>query len=63
MPEYENKNLNRRGLTQLKFLESVPQDLLTEKAYKKLIELRHKFPQFEIGVPISTEAKFVDELF
>jgi len=63
-----------RGLTQLRFLKSVPLDLLSQTARGRLGELERKFPGFElrppagfqftqVGPPIETaaQAKMSDE--
>jgi len=73
-PTWEKRSLRYRGLTQLRFLKSVPRDLLSETARGRLGELERKFPDFElrppegirffrVGPPIepSAQAKMSDE--
>jgi hypothetical protein len=50
-PEWEQKSLRHRGITQLGFLKTVPPDLLGGKARDLLGELERKFPDFELGPP------------
>jgi hypothetical protein len=50
-PAWEQRSLRHRGLTQLRFLKSVPPDLLSETARGRLQELERKFPGFELHPP------------
>ncbi len=55
-PKWERRGLGRRGITQLHFLKSVDlPDLLSEKAQRRLQELEHKFPGFELQPPRGIE--------
>ncbi len=50
--EWEKRNLQSRGLTQLHFLKSVTSpDLLSKTARRRLQELERKFPGFEVRPP------------
>lgn len=73
-PEWEKRRRKNWGSTQLSFLKNAPRQLLSERALRRLQELEHKFPRFElrpplgvvswwIGPPISQEsqAKMSDE--
>jgi hypothetical protein len=50
-PDWEQRSLGYRGLTQLRFLKSVPPDLLSETARRRLQELERKFPGVELRPP------------
>lgn len=49
--EWEWRNLQHRGLTQLRFLQAVPRDLLSEPTRLKLMELERKFPGVHTHIP------------
>jgi len=50
-PTWEQRSLRHRGLTQLRFLKSVPPDLLSETTRRRLQELEWKFPGIELRPP------------
>ena len=50
-PAWEQRSLRHRGLTQLRFLKSVPSDLLSETTRRRLQELERKFPGIELRPP------------
>ena len=50
-PEWERRGLKRRGLTQLRFLMSVPPEFLSENSQRKRQELERKFPGFKLQQP------------
>ncbi|MBC8255275.1 MAG: hypothetical protein H8E35_14780, partial [Ardenticatenia bacterium] len=50
-PAWEQRSLRRRGLTQLRFLKSVPPDVLSETTRRRLQELERKFPDLELRPP------------
>ena len=50
-PAWEQRSTRHRGITQLRFLKSVPPDLLSETARGRLRELERKFPDFELRPP------------
>jgi len=58
-PAWEQRSLRHRGVTQLRFLKSVPPDLLSEKARRRLQELERKFPGFELRPPEGITIKSV----
>lgn len=47
-PEWERRSLRHRGITQLRFLKTVPRNLLSREARDLLGELERKFPDFEL---------------
>jgi hypothetical protein len=50
-PAWEQRSLRHRGLIQLRFLKSVPPDLLSETTRRRLQELERKFPDLELRPP------------
>ena len=50
-PEWERQSHKHRGLTQLRFLISVPLETLTENTRRKRLELERKFPGFTLQPP------------
>jgi hypothetical protein len=67
-PAWEQRSHRHRGLTQLRFLKSVPPDLLSETARRRLQELERRFPGFvlhplqgftfrKVGPPIDESAQ------
>ncbi len=54
-PDWEQRNLRGRGITQLRFLKSVPPDLLSGPARDRLGELERKFPGFELLPPVGIQ--------
>jgi hypothetical protein len=50
-PAWEQSSPPQRGITQLRFLQSVAPGLLSEAAYRRLQELERKFPGFEQRPP------------
>ena len=50
-PTWEQRNLRHRGITQLRFLKSVPPDILSGLARDRLGELERKFPDFRLRPP------------
>jgi hypothetical protein len=58
-PPWENRNHHFRGLSRLHFLKSVPRDLLTPDAERKLGELERRFPDDRFLPPQGIVARFV----
>jgi hypothetical protein len=67
-PDWELRALKLRGITQLRFLQTVPRDLLSDEALDLLGQLKRKFPEHKshppqgitggfIGPPIDSEAQ------
>ncbi|CAG0935133.1 hypothetical protein TFLX_03965 [Thermoflexales bacterium] len=50
-PEWEKRQIGTQGITQLRFLKSVPFELLSDTARKFRQELEYKFPEFEPQPP------------
>lgn len=50
--DWEKRTLGSRGITQLRFLKSVPVVLLSDTAQKRLREMERKFPGFEPHTPV-----------
>lgn len=50
-PAWELRGRGRHGITQLRFLKSVPIELLGETARRRRQELENKFPDFRLMVP------------
>lgn len=51
LPAWEKRELRMRGITQLRFLKSVPLDLLSDNARKIRRELERKFPKLDLHPP------------
>jgi hypothetical protein len=58
-PPWENHSHHFRGVSQLHFLKSVPRDLLTRIAVRKLGELERRFPDDRFTPPQGIVAGFV----
>lgn len=58
-PDWEKQALRYRGITQLRFLKTVPPDLLSGEARDLLGELERKFPDFEPQSPQGVTAGFI----
>jgi hypothetical protein len=50
-PDWERRERGRRGLTQLRFLKSLPAELLSMQGRARLDELERKFPDFRLSEP------------
>lgn len=50
-PRWETNGYQFRGLTQLHFLKSVPSELLSAEARRRLGELERRFPDYELAKP------------
>jgi hypothetical protein len=58
-PDWEKQALRYRGITQLRFLKTVPRNLLSGEASDLLGELERKFPDFEPQSPQGVTAGFI----
>lgn len=58
-PEWERRSLRSEGSLQIAFLASVPRDLLSERARRRLQELERKFPGYKTPLPRGIEGGLV----
>lgn len=58
-PDWELHDLRYRGITQLRFLKTVPRSLLSGEACDFLGELERKFPNFEQSPPQGSTGGFI----
>jgi hypothetical protein len=58
-PRWETNGHQFRGLTQLHFLKSVPSELLSAEAMRRLGELERRFPDYELAKPHGVTVEWV----